>query len=1094
MLGMECARGAWRRARRRPVRAQRRPFFLEPLEDRCVPAINIVIDYSLDTSNFFDTQAKRDLMQQAANAFGTQILDSLLAIQATGGDEWSAEFTNPANGNTQSIANLVVPANTLIMFAGGRNVSALGQGGPGGFSASGSPDWLDIVSARGQTGALATVPTDFGPWGGSITFDTVLEAGDFWHFDATTTGLDTNEHDFFSVAIHEMAHALGFGTADSWFALISGGAFGGAKSVAEFDSGGNVPLAPPDGSHWLDGTTDGGEETAMDPTLTIGTRKLFKPLDWAGLDDVGWQFTAAPISSGIANVVVSEDAADTVINLFTAFSDADHTDDQLVFSIQNNSNPTLFTSTTINGVAGTLTLNYAPNAAGTASLTIRATDPDGLFVDTAFGVTITAVNDAPLLDNTGSPFFTAIDEDATSNPGTLISLMILSAFPPDRITDVDSGALEGIAVIAADTTSGSWEFTLDNGATFSPLGVPSASAARLLAANSDTRLRFIPNANFNGIVSSAIEFRAWDRSSGANGIAVNITAIGGASAFSTGTETASITVNAVNDAPEASGIVDVHVPLDAPDTVINLQSNFQDFEDGDNLSFAVVGNLAPALFTSVSINNSTDELTLDYAPDKTGKARITIRATDTQGAFTDATFEVNINRRYDLVGRIAQNGQWWSALSTGTSSTNMFWGQWASNVTWADVRSGDFDGDGRDDVIGRFAAAGQWWVARNTGNGSTNVLWGSWSPNATWVDVQIADVNNDGRDDIVGRDLPTGQWWAAISSNNGSTNQLWGGWSPSVTWTDVRTADVNNDGREDIVGRLVQNGQWWGAISTGNSSANRLLGGWSTAPNWVDVRVGDVNADGRSDIVGRFAQVGQWWAAVSNGTTLANQQMGTFSPSFTWVDAQLGDVNGDGRSDIVARMAQTGQWWVGVSNGTTFANQFWGGWSTAVTWVDVRLADLNADGRADLIGRLSQNGQWWAGMSNGSTAFVNQLWGTWSPNVTWTDVQLAHLNDQTDLAVPFGAVESGSATTPIKTQSATSPVVGETAAALAGEGDGAHEQATDATLAAVDAARAAHTVQQPLDPSMVDLAFSSIRSRSIVGGATDESALEFWLV
>ena len=30
---------------------------------------------------------------------------------------------------------------------------------------------IDLVKARGQAGALATVPTDVGPWGGAITFD-----------------------------------------------------------------------------------------------------------------------------------------------------------------------------------------------------------------------------------------------------------------------------------------------------------------------------------------------------------------------------------------------------------------------------------------------------------------------------------------------------------------------------------------------------------------------------------------------------------------------------------------------------------------------------------------------------------------------------------------------------------------------------------------------------------------------------------------------------------------------------------------------------------------------------------------------------------
>ncbi|MEZ6120077.1 MAG: hypothetical protein R3C28_26390 [Pirellulaceae bacterium] len=61
-----------------------------------------------------------------------------------------------------------------------------------------------------------------------------------------------------------------------------------------------------------------------------------------------------------------------MINLFNAFADAETPDPNLITFVPANTNPGLFTSTAINSPAGTLTLDYAANAHGTADLTVRA--------------------------------------------------------------------------------------------------------------------------------------------------------------------------------------------------------------------------------------------------------------------------------------------------------------------------------------------------------------------------------------------------------------------------------------------------------------------------------------------------------------------------------------------------------------------------------------------------------------------------------------------------------------------------------------------------------------------------------------------------
>ena len=73
-----------------------------------------------------------------------------------------------------------------------------------------------------------------------------------------------------------------------------------------------------------------------------------------------------PTTVGIADITVDEDAADSVVDLFAAFADVEDLDPALTYTITGNTNPGLFTSTTIDGVAGSLTLDYAADQNGSA--------------------------------------------------------------------------------------------------------------------------------------------------------------------------------------------------------------------------------------------------------------------------------------------------------------------------------------------------------------------------------------------------------------------------------------------------------------------------------------------------------------------------------------------------------------------------------------------------------------------------------------------------------------------------------------------------------------------------------------------------------
>lgn len=158
----------------------------------------------------------------------------------------------------------------------------------------------------------------------------------------------------------------------------------------------------------------------------------------------------------------------------------------------------------------------------------------------ATNMTVAASNSAPTL--VASAALNSIQEDPTSNTGTLVSLLV-----DTEATDPDVGAVKGIAITAAPTTNGSWEYTL-NGTTWLSMGTPSTAAALLLSADATTAIRFVPNTNFNG-VSGLLSYKAWDQTSGTAGGTADVTISGASSAFSLQTNGTSVSVSAVNDQP-----------------------------------------------------------------------------------------------------------------------------------------------------------------------------------------------------------------------------------------------------------------------------------------------------------------------------------------------------------------------------------------------------------------------------------------------------------------------------------------------------------------------------------------------------------------
>jgi Ca2+-binding RTX toxin-like protein len=295
----------------------------------------------------------------------------------------------------------------------------------------------------------------------------------------------------------------------------------------------------------------------------------------------------APIGA-IADVLVNEDAAPTIIDLAAAFDDAEHLDSELTFTLVTNTNPTLFSAATIDQQAGTLTLTYAPNAYGSSELTVRATDPLALYVDATFAVQVAAVNDAPTTVGLAD---LVVDEDAAP-----VTVDLLSGF-----ADVEDATTDLIFEIVGNTNT-------------------ELIASATIVGGTGLMLVFAENKN------------------GQADLTVRATDTGG---LFVDTDLR-VTVNPVNDAPTTTGIADVVVDEDSLPTTIDFSTGFSDVDDV-SLSYTIAGNTNPGLFSTFSLDETTGELTLNYAPDAFGQADVTIRAADAGGLFVDANLHVTVN-------------------------------------------------------------------------------------------------------------------------------------------------------------------------------------------------------------------------------------------------------------------------------------------------------------------------------------------------------------------------------------------------------------------------------------------------------------------
>ena len=284
--------------------------------------------------------------------------------------------------------------------------------------------------------------------------------------------------------------------------------------------------------------------------------------------------------------------------------------------------------------------------------------------------------------------------------------------------------------------------------------------------------------------------------------------------------------------------------------------------------------------------------------------------------------------RDDVAARDAATGDIWVGLSTDEGLVTQIWGRWSTTAMLSQVQIGDLTGDGRDDLAVRVenAGDGRWYVAESTGSRFLTRVWGGWTTKVTWGQVQTGDFNGDGLIDLAGRiqNSGDGRWVVMLSTGSRFTGGIWGIWSTAVAW-DIYTGDVNGDGRTDLLARTgnAGDGRWFVSTSTGTSLLNGFWGQLGPQLALGEALVADFTGDGLADIAVRDETDTRWFVLRSTGTSGQTESWGIWSTA-AWTNFVIGDFNADGFADIAARNQATGDWLVARSLGNFFSSRLWG--------------------------------------------------------------------------------------------------------------------------------------------------------------------------
>ena len=279
-------------------------------------------------------------------------------------------------------------------------------------------------------------------------------------------------------------------------------------------------------------------------------------------------------------------------------------------------------------------------------LTVTATATETANNNTAtqtgtISVEVEALNDAPVLTDSGDIALTTINENEINNVGTPIADIIAGA-----VTDADGGASSGVAITQIDNSNGLWQYSVDNGTNWVDI---SNSSTTLLTATDNDRLRFVPNTDYFG--NSTIQFRAWDTTDGSSNTTqlTEVSTIGGTNAFSENLGSANILVN---DIPEVTNNNELVINLGETATI---NQNLLQTTDGDNgtntFTYTVTTELTSGIlqqsdnptntFTQEDINSGL--VIYQHTANNTNDDSFSFQVIDVNGGQVTDTFNIRVN-------------------------------------------------------------------------------------------------------------------------------------------------------------------------------------------------------------------------------------------------------------------------------------------------------------------------------------------------------------------------------------------------------------------------------------------------------------------
>ncbi|WP_247888017.1 beta strand repeat-containing protein [Azospirillum brasilense] len=549
--------------------------------------------------------------------------------------------------------------------------------------------------------------------------------------------------------------------------------------------------------------------------------------------------------------------------------------------------------------------------------------------------TVTPVNDAPVATGT-TTLLPAVLEDAADPAGATVSSLFTHLFsdPADAVAGGSAAnGFAGIAIVGnAATAQGVWQYWTGTG--WAAVGTVSDGNALLLSA--DTKLRFLPAADWNGVPPSLV-VRLIDDSQGAvtSGERTDVTGAGGDSRYSLGTIALTTAVSAVNDAPVATGST-ATLPTIAEDTVNpagatvsalfgHLFSDAADaVSDGSTANgFAgvvVVGNAATAAQGVWQYWTGTAWAGIGAASDANGL----LLAANTALRFVPAANWNGITPA--LTVRLVEDGG--APLVTGTR-VDLTGGVGGSTVYSA----------GTIALTGTVTPINDAPVATGTTTVLPTIAEDTVNPAGATVTSLFAHLFSDATDAVSGGSAANGFAGIAIVGNAATTQGVWQYWT-GTGWTAVGAASDGNalllaantalrfvpaanwNGiTPALTVRLIDDSQ--GAVTSGGRVALASVGG--------DSRY----SAGTVALTTSITPVNDAPVATGTAATLPTIAEDTANPAGTTVASLFGHLFSDAADAVSGgSAADTLAGVVVVGNAATLAQGAWQYW-TGAAWADI---------------------------------------------------------------------------------------------------------------------------------------------------------------